>query len=462
MSEIAIADLEPRWQAQATKLRQAAEQGDATYVIAVAERVLEEFPGCLEVRQLLRAAQRKKARKNTTGFARWLGGMGVQLRTGGLSRKNPRRALREAEEALTRDPENLAAHRLLGQAALAMDLPLTAVFAFHTIRELDPDDHGNLLALGAALIKADRADDAIRLAEEMLSRNEADAAAEGLLKDASVAHSLQQGNWEQPGDYRPKTAEGGGSASLATRPETTSREDLRSRAQRLETEIKTGPTDIRRYRELAEIWHRLGEPVPALDWIEKALQLPHGAHDPGLLRLAGELRSEGLRQRVSAARAEVESRPESAAAREALERIEAEAQAFERSRLANLVRQYPNDAGFRLALAQVLLTQGEAEAAALHFQRALNDPPHRRQALLGLGRAFKLHGRHDLALQQFERALAETSGMGPERKALLYEKADTAQLLERATEARSALEEIYAVDVAYRDVAARLDALDRG
>jgi len=461
MPEIAIVDLEPRWQAQVAKLREAADRGDPGYVIAVAERVLGEYPGCLEVRQLLRAAQRRKHRKNTTGFARWLGGMGVQLRSGGLSRKNPRKALHEAEEALARDPENIAAHRLLGQAALELDLPATAVFAFQSIRELDGKDRENLLALGAALIKADRADDAIKLAESMMVDESGDADAQALLKDASVAHSLQQGNWEQAGDYRTKLA---GRTEVRGVKEVSpdklaTQDDLRRRAARLEAEIAAEPDDVRRYRELSGIWQRLGECVPALDWIEKALALPGLAEDPGLRRLAGALRSEVLRQRVAAARAQLEAHPEDEAARIALTEVENDARQFERERLENLVRQYPNDPDFRLEYGRLLLGEGEAEEAALHFQRAINDPRHRGEALLGLGRAFKLLGRYDLAIQQFDRALGENPGMDAFRKALLYEKADTAQLLEREPEARAALEEIYSVDVAYRDVAARLDAL---
>lgn len=461
MSEIAIADLEPRWQTQAGKLREAADAGDASYVIAVSERLLSEYPGCLEVREILRSAQRLKARKNTTGFARWLNGMGVQLRTGGLYRKDPQRTMKEAEEWLNRDPENTVAHRLLGEAALQLDLPATAVFAFRAILALDPNDRATRIALGGALIKADRADEAIRLAEDMLAENPHDGDAHALLKDASVAHSLRQGNWVQGGDHRGKlTHVAAAMARELGQRKATPTEDLRTRAARLELEMSKSSPDVRRCRELAEIWQRIGDPIPALDWIDRALALPEGAADLALQRLKGELNSTVYRQRVSAARAEVDAFPDSSESRAMLQEAEREANMFECERLKWLVEQYPKDTAFCLEYGRLLLTQGEADEAALFFQRAIIDRRQRPQALLGLGQAFKLRGRHELALQQFERALAESSEMDAYRKTVLYEKADTSQLLNRDSEAKVAFEEIYAFDVSFRDVAARLDALD--
>lgn len=461
MPEIAVADLDPRWQAQVDKLKKAVEADDAEFAIAVAERLLEEFPGCLEVRRLLRSAQRRRARRYTTGFARWLGGVGVQLRSGGLYRKNPAKALVEAESALHRDPDNAAAHRLLGAAALELDLPATAVFAFSAVRSLEPTDRSNLLALGAALIKADQADEAIRLAEEMLTCEGSDAEAEALLKDASVAHSLKEGNWEQVDRYRGKRAP----LAEADARGTSLRQggcggNLRERAARLEQAIASSPDDLRSYQELADIWRQLEEPFPALEWIERAVALPAGAHDPALQQLRSDLRLEVLRKRLNTCRAQAESRPEDAVARADLEAAEGELHAFERERLAQLVEHYPHEPSHRLAYGRALLDEGEAEQAAMHFQRALEAPRERSLALLGLGRAFKLQSRYDLALQQFAKALEESTVVDEQRIALLYERADTAQLLGRDDEARQALEAIYEVDVGYRDVAARLDRLD--
>jgi Tfp pilus assembly protein PilF len=461
MSEIAVTDLDPRWRKQVGKLQNAVVSGEADFAIALAERILGEFPGCLEVRQLLRTAQKRKHRKNTTGFARWLGGMGVQLRSGGLSRKDPAKALEEAEKSLTRDPSNISAHRLLGQAAMELDLPATAVFAFSAIQELDGKDKANQLALGAALIKADRADEAVRLAEKMQKTFPEDGEVEALLKDASVALSLRVGNWEEEGNYRQKLSDQSESEALEQQRRHISPEQtLRERTRILEAEIEKQPGELRRYRDLAGLWRELGEPLAALECIRKAQKLPDFAHDLSLAELADEIEGDVLRQRLSACQAQLLAAPVDVASGRAVEEAEKALQQHERRRLQALVNQYPHDSGHRLAYGEALLREGDADGAAAQFQRAVDSPKQRTGALMGLGRAFKLRDRHDLALKQFDKALSENVEMTEERKAAMYEKADTAFLLGRNDEAREAFASILEVDVAYRDVSARLDALN--
>ena len=463
MSEISLEDLDPRWQAQVAKVQAAAVKGDHAYVIAVCERLLEAFPGCLEVRRLLRQAQHGRMRKNTSGFSRWLGGVGVQFRSGGLSRKDPAKAMLEAEAALGRAPDNIPAHRLLGEAALALDLPATAVFAFECIRDLDTTDRANLRALGRALIKADRADEAMRLAEAMLADKAGDSEVERLLKDASVAHSLAQGNWERGGNYRDKLARAAEAESLeASARSAESDGGARARAARLEAAIAEEPEQLGRYRGLAGVWRQLGEPRPALEWIRRARSLPVGASDPSLAELEGLLQGELLQQRVATARAASGNRPDDSEARDELAAAESALQTFQRKRLGGLVEQYPNDPGYRLELGDLLLKAGEASDAAVHFQRVVNDPSRRTAALLGLARAFKFLQKLDLARDQIEWALEANLTMNEVRKSLLYEKADIADALGRADEAKAAFQAIYAVDLGYRDVATRLDSYDRG
>lgn len=459
MSEIAVADLNPRWRKQVGKLESAVENGDSDFAIALAERVLEEFPGCLEVRRLLRRAQLKKQKRNTTGFARWLGGVGVQLRSGGLSKKDPKQALIEAEKSLTKDPTNISAHRLLGDAAMKLDLPGTAVFAFSAIQDLDTKDKSNFLALGAALIRADKAGEAVRLAEHMQKEFPQDGEAEALLKDASVALSLQAGNWEEQGDYRQKLSNQSDAEALEQdRRHSSPEEILRAKAGRLESEIEENPTELRRYHDLASLWSDLGEPQAALECIQKGRQQSSLANDISLTELALELEGDVLKQRLKACEAEASAESSQDGA-EAIQEARRALHTHGRKRLEMLVNQYPLDGSYRLAFGEMLLSEGDADRAAEQFQKAVESPKHRTGALMGLGRAFKLRDRHDLALKQFEKALSENAEMTDERKAAMYEKADTAFLLGRNDDAREAFAAIFEVDVSYRDVSARLDAL---
>ncbi len=463
MAEIEVKELDARWQAQVAKISSAAEAGDCDYVVAVAERILEEFPGCLEVRRHLRSAQREAVRKHPAGFTRWFRGVGMQLRAVGRVRRDPERAMREAEDALAKNPGNIAAHRLLAAAALSMGFSQTAVFAFECIRELAPADGDNLIALGAALIKADRADEAIRLAEEVLAADPAHADAQRLLKDASVAHSLAQGNWAGIPPLREEQNASVRNIPRPVVPEGAAPGALREMARRMEAGIGIDPDRLDLYRELAQIWRELGEPMAALHWIERALERarrnPLTGDVPTLLEFEASLRSETLQQRVNVCRAQIEANPGDAAARSALAEAEAEARAFNRDRLARLVEKHPEEARHRLALGDLLLAEGDAERAAVHLREATRDARFAARAHLGLGRAARMRGALPGALEDVDRSLSWLLENDPIRTAALYERADVLHLMGRDEEARAAFEDILQVDAGYRDVATRLKAM---
>ncbi len=197
-----------------------------------------------------------------------------------------------------------------------------------------------------------------------------------------------------------------------------------------------------------------------MECIEKARQQSSLENDISLSELVSELEGEVLKQRLKTVETEaILSSGENVS--EAVEVARRALQAHERKRLGMLVNQYPLDGSYRIALGEMLLSEGDADNAAQQFQKAVDSPKHRTGALMGLGRAFKLRDRHDLALKQFDKALSENAEMTVERKAAMYEKADTAFLLGRNEDAREAFAAIFEVDVAYRDVSERLDALSQ-
>jgi cytochrome c-type biogenesis protein CcmH/NrfG len=125
-----------------------------------------------------------------------------------LLKEQPLKAVASADQVLRHDVGNVAALTLLGQAATALGWTETAVFACEAAREDDPDRPELLLALGHALLRAGRASEALKAAEETLRLQPNHVDALTLRRDASVAVTLVQGKWEQDGDYRGKLAKG--------------------------------------------------------------------------------------------------------------------------------------------------------------------------------------------------------------------------------------------------------------
>ena len=81
----------------------------------------------------------------------------------------------ESEDALGRST-------VLAEAAGALGLPETVAFALDAVRELDPDNRNNLLALGEAWLAAGKPTEALKIADEILRLKPTDAEAQNLMR----------------------------------------------------------------------------------------------------------------------------------------------------------------------------------------------------------------------------------------------------------------------------------------
>lgn len=209
MAEITVAALEPRLQKQVESARTAFERGRHEHAVEAAAAVLKEQPSCLPVRRLLRAAQLKQAVEKSS-FGRFMANVSSAPFVFGGSRQmkeQPLAAVACADKLLLRDAHNVAALVLLGEAATGLGWNETAVFAYEAAIELEPDRPFLMLSLGHALLAAGRAPEAVKAAQKVLFDQPDNAAAEMLLRNASVAVTMAKGKWEQDSDYRSKLRE---------------------------------------------------------------------------------------------------------------------------------------------------------------------------------------------------------------------------------------------------------------
>jgi len=198
--EVTAASLDARQQKLAANAQLALERGQFDYVLGVTAEILAAAPGCVAVRRLQRRAQLQSIRPGHLRKA--LAGAAVLLVRRG--RTDPGRMLARAEQLLARAPTSVPALRLLADAAARLNLPETAAFAFAAIRELEPGNFGNLLALGEAWLAAGRPAEALRVADFMLAAKPVDAGALRLQRQASVAQTLAEGGWEAVASTRDK------------------------------------------------------------------------------------------------------------------------------------------------------------------------------------------------------------------------------------------------------------------
>lgn len=454
MPEVAVASLDPRLQRQVETARSAFERGNYDYVLEICATILRQAPACLAVRKLRRAAQLRQHQAKGR-LARALGSVSTApflLSAGAQTKKDPAKVLETAEKMLASDPTNVAALRLLAQAAAALGWPETAVFGYEAIREQNPTDVENLLALGGALVAAGRATDAVKVAEVALRVQPTNAAAQTLLKNASVAQTVTQGKWETGGTYRAKLKDEARAVSLEHAAKVATSEEMALRlAAEARDRVAREPDNLNHYRSLVQAYRTLGQPEEALAWVRKARQRPAGAGDASLEKIESELR-------VATLETKSETLEPGAAPAAVLPAARAEVAALKLADAQALVEKYPNDLAARLDLGNLYLAGGQIEPAIAQYQQAQRNPKARVAALVGLGRCFREKKLPDLAVAQFESAKAETGPLDDAKKEILYELAQCLEAMGLAEKAIAEYKAIYAVDIGYRDVAAKINA----
>lgn len=104
---------------------------------------------------------------------------------------------------------------------------------------------------------------------------------------------------------------------------------------------------------------------------------------------------------------------------------------------------------------------GLLDDAIAEFQKALRSRAHRLPAYEALGQCFVEQERFQVAATVLSRALHEPGLDDDQRVGVLYLLAYSCEALQRRDEARSYFQRVYATDINFRDVAARLAALEQ-
>lgn len=367
MPDLTLKSLDVRQQKLIENASRAFERGNLDYTLTARAEVLAGMPGCLPVRRLQRAAMKQRFTRAGGWMSKALIGITALPFSLGDANKPPAEQLRQADKILAKDPYSITGLQMLASAVSAQDWPETAAFAHEAIREIEPDNSANLLALGEAWLAAHNPDAALRVADEILSLNPVDGEGQTLMRKASIARTTRQGKWDAAGDYREKLKDETESIALEKAARSTSAEASMA--------------------------------VPVQD-------------------------SKGL-DSIESAQAHVE--------------------------------RYPGDADARFKLAEMLLTAWQTDAAIAQYQQVQRNPKLRVRALLGLARGFRARRLHDLAIAQLQTAKQELPSLDDLKKEVIYELGGCYEDLKQPESAIAQFKEIYAEDIGFRDVAAKIN-----
>jgi tetratricopeptide (TPR) repeat protein len=457
-----LSDLDPRFKKQFEAAKTSVDRGNPAYAIGVCQNILNKHPACVEVRELLHAAQRKLAGK--PGFGAKISGAvpGVcfSMKAAKLSKTGDIAAiLEEGEKLLKSNPYNVGVLKAMAKASEAANYWSTAALCYKGIYEANPKDIKNLLLLGNAYVKSLRSDEAMAVGEAILRLEPANGEAQNLMRVASVVKTMQKDNWEKEGDFKDKikSADDVQEREAATRL-ANDEDTLVHIIDRVRGQIEADPENINLYREIAQHLRTLKRFGEALEYIVKARELPMGRADTTLEKLESDLKLADMDSKVAALKAKLDANPEDAALVKEYKDAQVQMHNFRLENAKNMVERYPNDFNYRYIYGNLLFEDGKMDEAIGQFQLSQRNPKVRLQSLLGLGRAFLSGKKFDLAVDQLETAKKESLIMNDSKKEIIYELARAYEMMGQAEKAFIEYKEIYSSDIGYKDVSAKINA----
>ncbi|MET0263294.1 MAG: hypothetical protein ABW223_10380 [Rariglobus sp.] len=459
MPEIPVSSLDPRVQKQIENSQIALQRGNLDYVLDVTSQVLKTAPGCLPVRRLQRVAQLRQLGSKNKLFAKAFGSVTQAGFLFGGGKKDPSKALENAEKMLASDPTSVPALKLLADAAHGLDMPETVAFAWESIHELNPTDRDALLNYGEACLVAKRPKDALRAADELLKLKPQDGDALSLMRKAAIAQTTDKGNWEDKGSFRDKLRDEAASTMLEQSAKIVTSDEM---TQKLLDEalvrLQSQPDNLNNYRSIVDGYKKLNKLDEALEYVRKARALPSGAGDTSLAKQENDLKTAVLEKRIKELETQAALAPENAEAAAALSTAKREFAQTQLHEAKDYAERYPNDYAARFTLANLYFEAADYQNAIANYQQAQKNPKVRVAAITGMGKALKARKMFDLAVAQFQTAKSELQVMDDLKKDVIYQLAECYEGMGKKTEAIAEYKIIYSDDIGFRDVADKINA----
>ncbi len=460
LSEVPQAQREFYEKANVAVLRQ-----NYDYAITILNQVLVAEPGFFLARQALRKAQIKKSGGTGGGtggggfFKKMLGGASsspllakaqIALRT------NPVEALQVAEQILGGDPFSGSAHHIVVDAAVASEMPRTAILSLEILLRGGQKDRDLSKQLADLYVQIGEAKKAEAIYTELIRSNPADQEIALAYKNLTAQQTMSEGGYEAiangTGSYRDALKDKDEAVKLEQEKREVKTSDVSSRLiEEYEGRLVNEPKNLKLLRNLAELYSQKKEFDRALEYYQRLASSETGA-DPSLEKAITDTTLKKMDYQIS------QLDPNAADYQEQVARIEAEKAAFELAGCKNRVERYPTDLQIRFEYGLLLFKVGKTSDAIAEFQKAQGNPALRIQAMNHLGQCFARRNMNDLAARTLQNAIKEKLVFDEEKKDLIYSLGCVLEKMGKKDEAIEQFKQIYESDISYRDVAAKVDA----
>jgi tetratricopeptide (TPR) repeat protein len=429
------------------------------YAVDLLMQVLDKEPGFCEGRKALRTAQQRKAGGGSGFFKKaWSSASSTPLIAKGqiALRSNPADALSIGEQILNSDPTSTAGHKLIAEAALALAMPKTAVMSFDVLFKNNPKDKNITIQYANVLAEIGQAQLAERILMESSRLNPNDSELHQALKDLSARKTLHEGNWDSAASgqasYRDMLRNETEAKSLEQANRVQKTEDqAQNLIEEYTTRLKSEPNNVRLLRNIAELYTQKKKFDLALQYYEKITSTEAGASDATVAAAIAQTKGRQFDHQIEQLDATAPDYTERVA------QINAEKQAYRISECQKRVDKNPTDLAIRYEMGVLYFNAGKIQEAMGEFQKSKNNPNKKVASMNYLAQCFAKKKMYQTAVTQFQDAIKDKQVFDEEKKELVYNLGTVFEAMEKKKESIEQFEQIYAIDIGYKDVAAKVD-----
>jgi tetratricopeptide (TPR) repeat protein len=457
-------ELNPTSRNQYSRAKDAAGSKNYDYAINLIQTVLRDEPLFLDGRHYLRAVEVNK-HQSLSKFQQQMVSMKVAsaaMKLSNIGKKEPAEQMTLAEEVLAYDPFHTKANLLIGDAGTTLGYPVFKAFAYETLSKGKPTDKQILNKLASTYMEIKEFSKAEKTYQRILDIDPRDGEALSGMKNASAGHAQDRGGWNQEGDYRNQLKNKGEAESLEAQSKIVkSHEAIDAQIAANYAKHEADPTNGAISKAIAQLFVQKNDYGSAIPFYQHAFEMGDRV-DSALEKIIGDLKLKHADQELmalTAALAEQTDPEQQQSYQAAIEQKKSEIDHVRMEQAEARVRAHPNDGQFHFELGEALYKVGQYKRALSELQQGLKQPSVRYQALNLMGLSFMQQGMLDLAIKRLSDAQGELPGLDDDLKkeitynlGLAYEKnAQSAQALDQ-------FKKIYEVDMAYGDVAGRVES----
>jgi tetratricopeptide (TPR) repeat protein len=441
----------------------AVERSNLDYAIELLLGVTKSEPAFLAGRDLLRKASVKKAGQGGGLFKKLVSSASSSpalAKARLITDSQPLEAMFVAEQVLASDPKSSLAHDIFAKAAVIAGFPRSAILSLEAMRQEEPADKEVSIRLSEAYTAIGQNDKAESVFAALMKHHPHDPHLSEMAKNISASRTLNEGGYQNLADGTGNFRQALRNKDEAARLEQESRitKDAAQSENLIEqyvARLATDPGNLKLLKNVAELYAQQKDYYRAIEYYNLIEQIP-GAMDAAL----EQARNDTIVKRFNQVIAQLDPALEDYEQQK--NDLAAQRDAFVLEDCIARAEKYPTDKAIRFDLGMIYFNLGRIQEALPEFQQAENNPNKRLQAMLFSARCLAARNMNDMAARKLQAALKEKAAFDDERKELLYTLGCVLEKSGKKAEAMAQFEQIYEVDMKFRDVGKRVDDYHSG